>query len=451
MQFKTSPILTKLSRLGGVFLLLFLISLPSYAAANTIPTTAEQANNIVIQDIAVTNIGNADEQLQAEAFSLDNAEENGIQLDIKNEFEINNTLLAPEQFIWEGVITNIKQSEANEVDVQVAYESQLLEVELQTGPQRGAKVLVDTAQIQTTNQSIYKVGDKVLVTAIVGEGLPDQFYISDYVRRPALLWLLMAFVAIALVVGRWQGLSSLVGMAYSFFIIFSFILPRILAGADPVLIAILGAALIMPVTFYLAHGVNKKTTVAMMGTLITLLLSGFLARQAVVFTKLSGMAAEEMSFLQATSDSPINARGLLLAGIIIGLLGVLDDVTVSQAAIVVELRAVAKKLSLAELYWRAMRVGHDHIASVINTLVLVYTGAALPLLLLFMDGQQQFGIAINYEIIAEEVVRTLVASIGLILAVPITTALAAVVLSDKDALAEVESEHQHHQHHKKIL
>jgi uncharacterized membrane protein len=218
-------------------------------------------------------------------------------------------------------------------------------------------------------------------------------------------------------------------MGISFLVIFIFILPKISAGANPVGIAILGALMIIPPTFFLSHGLNKKTLVAMGGTLIALIITGILANIFVEAAKLTGFASEEAGFLQVAKGGAINMKGLLLAGIIIGLLGVLDDVTVSQAAIVFQLKEANDRLKFNQLYQRAMRVGQDHIASMINTLILVYAGASLPLLLLFLDNPHPFSEVVNYEIIADEVVRTLVGSIGLILAVPLTTLIASLAAS----------------------
>lgn len=185
-------------------------------------------------------------------------------------------------------------------------------------------------------------------------------------------------------------------MAFSFLIIFKFILPKILAGANPILIAILGSLLIIPVTFYLSHGLNRKTTLAIIGTITALILTGLLAGVFVNATKLTGFASEEAGFLQVAKQGQVNIKGLLLAGIIIGLLGILDDITISQSAIISQLKQSSPKLKSGELYKKAMEIGKDHIASMVNTLILVYTGAALPLLLLFINSPRPFSEVINY-------------------------------------------------------
>jgi uncharacterized membrane protein len=241
----------------------------------------------------------------------------------------------------------------------------------------------------------------------------------------------MIFAILALIVGGKWGITSILGMAFSFLIIFKFILPQIIKGSDPVLISIIGSFFIIPVTFYLSHGFNEKTHIAIAGTLISLFITGIFASIFVDFAKLTGFASEEAAFLNFEKQGSINIKGLLLSGIIIGTLGILDDITVSQSAIVYQLKSVNKRLKLRQLFNRAMKVGHDHVSSMVNTLVLVYTGASMPLLLLFINNPRPFTEVINYEIIADEIVRTLVGSAGLILAVPITTFLAAYFSSKK--------------------
>jgi len=308
---------------------------------------------------------------------------------------------------------------------------QKLELLVTKGSLKDEKIIIESGTMPLANLQKYQEGTKVIVSYSKDFEGNDFFYITDYVRRDSLLWLFIIFVVLVAIVARWRGMTSLLGMGASFFIIFKFILPRILAGSDPILMAIIGSLFIIPITFYLSHGINKKTTVAVVGTVIALIITGILAGIFVESAKLTGFASEEAGFLQVAKQGSVNIKGLLLAGIIIGVLGVLDDITVSQSAVVSQLKKANPKLKFEELYKRAMDVGQDHISSMVNTLVLVYTGAALPLLLLFIDNPHPFSEIINYEIIADEVVRTLVGSIGLILAVPITTIIAVLSLEKK--------------------
>lgn len=272
----------------------------------------------------------------------------------------------------------------------------------------------------------YAVGNKLMIY----QADVNTFLIADQVRTQPLLILFIIFVLAVLLISKWRGVGSLLGMAFSFLVIIYFILPKIAAGNNPIFIAILGSLLIIPATFYPSHGLNRKTSIAILSTIFALLITGLLANFFLDFAKLSGLSSEEAGFLQSMNPNVFtNMRGLLLAGIIIGVLGVLDDVTVSQASIVEQLKIANPQFTKLELYKRAMEVGRDHISSMVNTLVLVYAGASLPLLLLFNNAAKPFNEIINYEILADEIVRTLVGSIGLILVVPISTFLASILIT----------------------
>ncbi len=329
--------------------------------------------------------------------------------------------------ILEGkIIDSIKEDIIIREGKQYLYQE--LKVLITKGSLKDKEVIIEVGDIPIVGQPKYKPGDEVLVSYSQDFNGDDVFFITDFIRRQPLILLFLIFIALATFIGRWRGVSSLLGLGISFLIIFLFILPNIYKGYNPVFIAIIGSIFIVPATFYLSHGFNQKTTMAILGTLIALIITGILAKIFVDLTRLTGYASEEAAFLQVAKPGVINIRGLILAGIIIGVLGVLDDVTISQAAVVQQLKEVNPKIKLKQLFARAMSVGKDHIASMINTLILVYTGAALPLLLLFIDNPRPFGEIINYEIIADEVIRTLVGSIGLILAVPITTLLVAWII-----------------------
>lgn len=305
---------------------------------------------------------------------------------------------------------------------------QKLEMLVTQGSLKDQKIMVENGNMPVANVLKYRIGDELVLNKTKDMEGNDLFYITDQVRRNSLIWLFVIFAVLTVLIGKLRGIASLLGMGASFFIIFIFILPRILAGEDPIFITILGSVFIVPVTFYLSHGLNKKTTLAIISTIIALIVTGVLASIFVEAAKLTGFVSEEAGFLQVLKQGTVNIKGLLLAGIIIGTLGVLDDVTVAQAAMVQQLKEANSKLKAGELYKRAMDVGRDHIASMVNTLVLVYAGASLPLLLLFVNNPHPFSEVINYEIVANEVIRTLVGSVGLILAVPITTLIAAVSL-----------------------
>lgn len=267
-----------------------------------------------------------------------------------------------------------------------------------------------------------KVGSKVMISPI--SETEDTYYLADIVRRQSLIPLLILFLALVLLVGGWRGVGSLFGLIASLLVVALLVVPLIADGNNPVLVVLLGSFIIVPLTFYFSHGFSKKTTIAIVGTVIALAFSGFLAQGAIQATQLTGLVSEEAGFLQSANPGAYNLTGILLAGIIIGLLGVLDDVTVSQAAIVSELLAVDKDISDKELFLRAMSIGKDHVSSMVNTLILVYTGVSLPLLLLFHSNPRPLLQVVNYEVFTEEIVRALIGSIGLILAIPLTTILA---------------------------
>ncbi|OGM28214.1 hypothetical protein A2801_04270 [Candidatus Woesebacteria bacterium RIFCSPHIGHO2_01_FULL_41_10] len=339
--------------------------------------------------------------------------------------------IAPVEVLAQEYITSQFEAEVTEVlDEQIVESGNLsgivqkLQVKAIDGELQGRMVVIEEGQFVRVDQPKYNVGDRLIITQISAPDGSSQFYITDYVRSEALIGLFVLFVLLTIIIGRFAGVASFIGMVYSFAVIFTVVLPLILRGVNPVLVAIGASLLIVPGTFYLSHGINQKTHVAVLGTIITLIITTGLAAVTVEVTHLTGFASEEAGFLQSQLGGNVNMKGLLLAGIIIGTLGVLDDITVSQASIVSELKTAARLKNPRKLYSSAMRVGRDHIASLVNTLVLVYTGASLPLLLLFINSDQTFGRVINLEIIADEVVRTLVGSIGLVLAVPITTALA---------------------------
>lgn len=301
---------------------------------------------------------------------------------------------------------------------------QKLSVLIQSGSLYGEIVEIENGSIQSTQVIDYSKGDKVWIMYDKDVDGHDNFYITDYYRNNSLIFFSVLFIVCALIVGRRKGFMSILAMIISFVVIFVYLLPQIQAGKNPVLIVIISSILIIPVTFYLSHGFNRKTTVSIISTFIVLVLTIVLSNIAVSATYLTGSASEEAMFLISSTNINFDLRGILLAGIIIGTLGVLDDITVSQTSIVYQLYDLKKDISFGDLFTRSMQVGKDHIASMINTLVLAYTGASLPLLLLFMNSSRSFSEIIGLEVVSEEVVRTLVGSIGLILAVPITTLLA---------------------------
>ncbi|MEV4387053.1 YibE/F family protein [Micromonospora sp. NPDC049580] len=316
-----------------------------------------------------------------------------------------------------------------------------VDVRIEDGPSAGQQV--QTPVPAGPGAPRIEVGDDVVLVELTDPTDPatSSWNIAEHQRGKPLVWLAVVFAAAIVAFGRWRGLAALAGLAASFAILLTFVLPGISAGRSPLLVAVVGAALIMFVVLYLTHGVTAQTSVAVLGTLGSLVLTGVLATIATAATHLTGFGSEDATTL-SMFQADVDLRGLLLAGIIIGSLGVLDDVTVTQAATVTELANANPGLSRLQLYRAATRVGRAHIASTVNTIVLAYAGASLPLLLLLTADTRPLGQILTSEFLAQEIVRSAVATLGLIAAVPLTTGLAAVVTAAgstpaQDAAADV--------------
>jgi uncharacterized membrane protein len=300
-----------------------------------------------------------------------------------------------------------------------------VELELRSGPDEGT-----TTEITLGAGGLdpdLDVGDQLRVAkAIVPPGAapgPTQYSLVDFERRSPMLWLALAFAAMALIFGRLRGALSLLGLGVSLVIVLAFIVPALLRDESPLAVALVGSLAVMLVTVPLAHGLGPKSLSAIVGTALSLLLVVVLADVFTNLTHLTGLSTEEASIL-AVNDAGISLQGLLIAGMVIAALGVLDDVTVSQASTVLALRRASPGLRSGELYRRAIAVGRDHVSATVNTLVLAYVGSALPVLLILGSGDVGVIDGANLELVAKEIVGTLVGSIGLIAAVPITTAVA---------------------------
>lgn len=302
---------------------------------------------------------------------------------------------------------------------------QIALIELVEGEYEGILMEMDYGKRQILSNAAYlRPGDEVLVS--IGKR-PDgvlTVYFADFVRTDQLFLLAAIFAGTILLISRWKGLRSLLSMAFSLMIIIGFIIPHILAGEDPLWVSIIGSIILLAVTLYLTYGWTLKTHAAVLSMVFVLLITGTLAGLSVVFTRLTGSGDENALFLMQMLNTQINLRGLLLGGMIIGALGVLDDLVTTQASAVFELHHANPALGFSELFRSAMRIGQDHVAATVNTLVLAYAGASLPMLLMFSLGRGDYGYLVNFEFVAEEIVRTLVGSLGLVTAVPLTTAIA---------------------------
>ena len=268
-----------------------------------------------------------------------------------------------------------------------------------------------------------EIGDGVIAGYEPSTGF---WFYADLDRRTPLVVLALVFAAVVIALGRWRGIAALAGMAVTLAVLVVFVARSVLDGNDPLLVSVVAASAIAFVSLYLTHGLNPTTTVALAGTLVSLLMTLALASVFFAVARFTGLASEEALLLPFIAGD-IDLSSLLLGGAVLGTLGALDDVTVTQVATVAELHRRSPELGVGELVASGIRVGRDHIASTVNTLLLAYAGASMPLLLLFAASDQSLDKVANSELISVEIVRTLCGSIGLVAAVPITTVLAALV------------------------
>ena len=292
----------------------------------------------------------------------------------------------------------------------------------------------------------FRVGQRVELYFSPGPDGERQYVVSDWVRRPALLWLLALFLVVSVAVAGYKGLRAFVSTGASLLIVIWFIVPRILDGWSPALVSLLGVGGMLILAIYFVHGLSWSTTAALIGTFAAVLVTLLLGVGFTEWAQLTGFGSDEAMMIN-TGAAQVNLKGLLLAGLLIGALGALTDITIVQASVVRELAHADPSFGLSELYRRGMNVGNDHVGSLVNTLVLAYTGAALPLFLLLNLSDFAPARALNIELVAAEVVHTLVGSVGLVLAVPLTTFIAALMFrGDKLPIAEGELDHAHHHH-----
>jgi uncharacterized membrane protein len=302
---------------------------------------------------------------------------------------------------------------------------QVVHVNILEGTYAGIIMEIDYGKRQIRSDDyMLRVGDQVMVTTSKTPDNVVNTYFVDHIRSGTILWLAVICGLAIILISRWKGLRSLLSMAFSLYVIIDYIIPHILNGEDPLRVSIIGSIILLGVTLYLTYGWNLKTHSAVVSMILVLLLTGALSALFVILARLNGTGNENVLFLMQSMETPLNLRGLLLGGMIIGALGVLDDLVTTQASAVFELHHANPNYGFLQLYNASMRIGQDHVAATVNTLVLAYAGASLPLLLLFSLAGGDYGDLINFSFIADEIVRTLVGSLGLIAAVPLTTIIA---------------------------
>ncbi|MEK7627075.1 MAG: YibE/F family protein [Patescibacteria group bacterium] len=287
-------------------------------------------------------------------------------------------------------------------------------------------------EIRVVNDFIPVVaGDKIFVSeSLFGD---NEFSIVDISRTKELILLSIFFVVLVFLTSGWKGFYSLIGLLFSFAVIFAYIVPQILKGVEPVSVGLVGAATILISTLYLSYGLNRKSIAAFLGIIFSLFFVGILANFVVDATQLNGLSEVSM-YLDMETSSSINFVGLLIAGIIIAAVGVLDDVAAIQSSVVFNLVSVDHRLRGFKLFRKAMQVGRDHISAVVNTLILAYTGAALPLIILLYLRRMPMNYFVSLGTVAEEIIRALISSSGLLLAVPLTTIIATIMVGKNHQL-----------------
>lgn len=324
--------------------------------------------------------------------------------------------------VYEGTVQRVEPGPCMGAQPEDELICRRLVVRVDEGPDAGRTVEMELPANAPRIASVDR-GDEVLL-GHQPEVEAFEYVFLEPLRRTPLLALALLFAIAVVLLGRLRGLTALIGLAATLAMLALFVLPAILDGRSPLLVALVGASAISFLALYLSHGFHPKTTVAVLGTLGGLACTAALAAIFMSLASITGFTSEEAFVLQALG-AEIEIRGLILGGVVIGALGAIDDMTVTQASAVWELRAANPRFTRRQLVRSGMRIGRDHVASTVNTLVLAYAGASMPLLILFVLSRQSVGVVLNSEILATEVVRTLVGSIGLVASVPITTLLAA--------------------------
>ncbi|MEX0930448.1 MAG: YibE/F family protein [Candidatus Paceibacterota bacterium] len=328
------------------------------------------------------------------------------------------------QGTWSAKVLEVTSEEEREIPgTGTSHLYQTIRAEILDGPQKGEVLMMENDYLKL------KQGDKFYFNHNIYISGDESYGIVAINRLGPLVLLIGLFVLGVVAFGGWQGVRALIALAGSFLAIFYILMPGILGGWNPLAASILVASAIMFAAVFFTHGFNRESLVAYTGTMLAVLLTGILAWFSVYATSLTGFAGEESVYLNFNTGGTLDFTGLLLGAIIIGVLGVLDDIAVTQAAVVNELYRSNSSLGKREVYARALRVGREHVGALVNTLVLAYTGASLPLLLYFYMSPVGIAAAVNSELFATEIVRVIVGSLGLVMTVPIVTLLAVLYLN----------------------
>lgn len=336
------------------------------------------------------------------------------------------------------VLEIIEQSDRQIMGTDATTTVQTLRIELLAGEKAGQVMSLDN------DIMVLDVGDVIFVNRLVAIDDTEYLTFKDIERRPQLFWMALLMVVLVIGFSGWQGMRALFSLALSILAILFLLVPALLAGYEPALVSLLIAGVILASSLFLTHGFKPRVMIAFIGTFSAVGVTCLLAWLSVDWLRLTGFGSDASVYLNFSTGGTLDFAGLLLGSIIIGLLGVLDDVSITQASVVQELRAANPELTSFELYKRAINVGRDHVGSLVNTLALAYLGTALPLVMFYSRASADFWQSINQEVIAAEILRIIIGSIGLILAVPFTTAVAARYFGSREVS---ETDHHEHSHH----
>lgn len=311
---------------------------------------------------------------------------------------------------------------------------------IKEGPQVNQEVVFENDMVMLA------AGDEIYLTHVRDIEGRELYFLKDVNRQYGMFWLVLLFVILLLIFARFQGFRALVSLGISIAAILGLLVPALLAGYDPILASLLISGLILAVVLYGTHGINALSTIAFLGTFLAVLFTSVVAVFFVGGMRLNGFGSDASVYLNFATNGTLDFSGLLLGSIIIGILGILDDVAITQASVVQQLKFANKNFQLLELYQRGLKVGRDHVGSLINTLALAYVGASLPLVLLFSTSEAPILFTLNQEVVASEIARIIVGSIGLIMAVPFTTYIAAWWFGKHEVDDDSVSSHSHHHH-----
>ena len=301
-----------------------------------------------------------------------------------------------------------------------------------TDPDKGGNPVKVVINPDVAKSHGVKAGDNIRylnlskVQGAEAQGTPAYVFV-DFVRTLPIIFLAVLYAVVVIAVARWRGLRALIGLVGAYGVLVSFMLPGLVEGKPPLLLALVGSTVIMIGVLYFAHGFSARTSTALLGTMFGLAITALLAAWATDAANLAGVGSHDSATLANISDN-ISISGIILCGLIISGLGVLNDVTITQSSAVWELWELAPETSARQLFTSAMRIGRDHIASTVYTIAFAYAGAALPVLILVMLYERPLGDALTSAELSEEVIRTLVGSVGLVLAIPVTTLIAVLVV-----------------------